>query len=367
MRPVFLVVCLILSGMACAARADDTVTLKYSRAELEAKWRSRIQSLLDQGKLPKIDMESSATQEQAENTLPGSLAALDDLGIALMATDGYQRPKDGSKGYRWSDYVLDLVNRHPDRFIPTGNGGTNPNWVGQKTGANSYVEQMEARVRAGQFATMGEIEFRHYLSSSECAEQRDRENEVPMNSDVGRRIFALSAETGTVFSAHLEPEERALDGLEEMLAAYPKAKVIVAHFGQVRHPERAPRYSPDYVRKLLSTYPNLYFDLSTGGPNRKYKCAGPDNNGELIGDTVLWQSSGGRQTESVSPVWRAILEDYSDRFVFAADYGNGRPHIIEFMRERVANFDRIVRDVSDTAKQNIAYKNAWTLLTGKPW
>ncbi len=56
-----------------------------------------------------------------------------------------------------------------------------------------------------------------------------------------------------------------------MLAAYPKAKVIVAHFTHIRHPEKQRRFTPDYVRHLLSTYPNLYYDLANGHSNRKCK------------------------------------------------------------------------------------------------
>jgi len=37
------------------------------------------------------------------------------------------------------------------------------------------------------------------------------------------------------------------------------------------------------------------------------------------------------------------------------------------LRERVANFERIVRDLPREVQHAFAYKNAWRLLTGKPW
>ena len=360
--------CLCACLAATAARADDIVSLKYSRTELEAAWRTRIQSLLAKGKLPKIDMETSLGRDQAAEYLSAAFTAMDDLGVAMFAADGYQRPKDGSKGYRWSSYILDLVNRYPDRFVPTANGGTNPNWTKQKGDGRSFTAQMETAIRSGAYFHMGELEFRHYMSSSQCRNWRlDRDVTVPMDSANGRRIFALSAETGVPFSAHLEPEDAALDALEKMLGEFPKAKVIVAHLGQVRHPEAETRFTPAYVRKLLTTYPNLYYDLSTGGPSRHYKCAGPHNSDEIYSDTVLWEGSGNSQSDTVTADWRAVLTDFSDRFVFASDYGGGRDALPGFLAERVANFNLIIRDLPDAAKRNIAYRNAWKLLTGRPW
>lgn len=351
-----------------AAGAAEPIELKYSRGELEARWRARVQSLLDQGKLPKIDMETSIKAEQIADSIPGAFAAMDELGVALLAADGYQHPKDGSRGYRWSYYIRELVNRYPDRFIPTANGGTNPSWLAEKDGKQHYIAQIENHVRAGVYAHMGELDFRHYMSSSQCRDgRRDRDNDIPMNSGNGHRIFQLSAQTGVPFAAHLEPEDAALDHLQEMLAAYPRAKLIVAHFGQLRHPEKQKRFTPDFVRGLLSRYRNLSYDLSTGHPNRRYRCSGASNQTTLIGDTALWQGGEGSQTDTLKGAWRSILSDFSERFVFATDYGGGRPPLGRFLRGKVANFDRIIRGLPEPAKHNIAYKNAWKLLTGKAW
>lgn len=368
MRSVFLLVLSCVFAVVAGAVAAEPIVLKYSHAELVEQWRTRIQAVLDRGQLPKIDMETSVRQDQAAGEVPDVFEAMDSLGIALFAADGYQAEKDGSKGYRWSDYILDLVNRYPDRFLPVANGGTNPSWLNEKSGDQHFIAKMEVNIRSGQYVSMGEFDFRHYMSSSQCKSQHlDRDSNILMSSPNGRRVFQLSAETGVPFSAHLEPEDVALDALEEMLAAYPKAKVIVAHFGQVRHPEKETRFTSDHVRKLLSTYPNLYYDLATGEPNRKYKCAGPGNDALLTGDTVLWAGDAGSQSDTLREGWRAILTDFSDRFVFATDFGGGRPGWSRFLQERLENFDRIIRDLPDGAKQDIAYRNAWKLLTGETW
>lgn len=359
---------LFLLAVPPAARAEPPVAPTLSRAELEARWETRIRTLLAQGKLPKIDMETSLQEDHVADYVPGVFDTMDDVAIALTAADGYQREKDGSSGYRWSTYILDLVNRYPDRFAPTANGGTNPSWLQQKSGDGQFIDRMEEEIRSGAYAHMGEFDFRHYMSGHQCKGGRtDRDNTIAMDSPNGRRVFALSAETGVPFSAHLEPEDAALDGLEAMLAAYPKAKVIVAHFTQIRHPEIQKRFTPAYVRGLLDRHPNLHFDLAIGHPNRAYKCAGPNNDGVLKGDAAIWEGGAGTQTDTVKAEWRAILTDYSGRFVFATDYGGGRPPLPGYLRDKVANFERIVRDLPDAAKHDIAYRTAWKLLTGGEW
>lgn len=343
------------------------VDLTYSRDELEAKWATRIQTLLNKGKLPLIDMQSSFKQHHIEEYIPDIFSTFDELGIALTAADGYQRPKDGTKGYRWSEYILELANTYPDYFIPTANGGTNKNWLREK---ESFIEQMEEEINSGKYYSMGELDFRHYMSNSQCRDERtERDNDIPLNGDNGQRIFELAEETGVPFIIHLEPEDPALDALEEVLKAYPKAKVIVAHFTQLRHPEIQKRFKPSYVRELLSKYKNLHYDLSIGQPNRKYNCAGENNNDILEGDSAIWEGELGKGTQNhkVHPSYLAILNDFSDRFMFATDFGGGRSSLPGFLAKKVENFNHIIRDLPKKAKHNIAYRNAWRLLTGKEW
>lgn len=150
--------------------------------------------------------------------------------------------------------------------------------------------------------------------------------------------------------------------LEKMLQAYPGAKVIVAHFGQIRHPEKQRRFGPALVRPLLSTYTNIYYDISVGGPGRIYKC----RNYEVL-DTVIWENSHGSQRDRLKPEYKAILTEFSDRFVVGFDYGDGRPPLPRFLKDRVKVRRLILRDLPEEARHNIAYRNAWKLLTGKAW
>ncbi|NQV82691.1 MAG: amidohydrolase family protein [Rhodospirillales bacterium] len=345
------------------APAAEPVTINYSRPQLEQKWHARIQSFLDRGVIPIIDLESSLKRGNGEDYLEDALPVMDELGVALIAFDGYQAPKNKNKpqeGYRWGYYIHEIVNAHPDRFILATNGGTNKNWT---KGKDSFVSQTEDHVQSGQYPIMGEFDFRHYMSSSQCKNLRtDRNTDIALDGDNGRRIFELSSETGVPFVIHHEPEDHALDALEKMLKAFPKVKVIVAHFGQIRHPDKETRFGPDLVHRLLKAYPNLYYDLSTGYPGRYYKCQGSETL-----DTVIWQRDGGGQKSTLDPAYKAILTEFPGRFVAGTDYGGGRSPLPEYLRKKVANLRLIMRDLPDGAKHDIGYRNAWKLLTGISW
>lgn len=345
-----------------AAWRNEPTTLKHERASLEQQWRNRIQGFLDKGVIPLIDLESTLPENDAERLLEPAMRSMDELGFALIGFDGYQRPLGKSKneqGHRWSDYILQIANAYPGYFIPTTNGGTSKNWREQK---DSFISQLEEQASTGQYALIGELEFRHYLSSSECKDNRtERETDIPLTSANGHRLFSLSEQTGLPFVIHLEPEDKPLVELENMLAQYPKAKVVVAHFGQLRFPEKQQRFSPEFVRKLFTTYPNVYYDLSNGEPGRRYPC------NKNVLDTVIWEDSLLGQSDKLKPAYRAILTEFSDRFVAGTDYGNGRKPLPEFLKDRAENLRRIMKPLPDEAQHNIGYRNAWRLLTGVPW
>ena len=340
----------------------EAPTLRYDRAALEQRWRARVQGFLDRGVIPLVDLESSLPERDANNYLVAAMRKMDELGVALIAFDGYQRPRAGKKDsevYRWGDYIIQIVNAFPDYFIPATNGGTSKNWLEQK---DSFISQTEQQVKAGQYPIMGEFDFRHYLSSHQCSKGRsDRDSDILLTSANGQRLFRLSEQTGVPFVIHLEPEDHALADLETMLAKHPKARVIVAHFGQLRFPDRERRFTPELVRHLLTTYPNLYYDLATGSPGRRYEC----NNNVL--DTVLWEDARIGQSDRLKPAYQAILTEFSQRFMAGTDYGGGRKPLPDFLSERVANLRRILSQLPEEAQHNIGYRNTWLLLTGRVW
>ncbi len=355
-------------GVAPALVTQEPVSLSFDRTVLEEKWSVRIRSFLDKGIIPLIDLESSLVRGfGGGGYLEDTVKGMDELGEALLALFTFQAPegrKKQKKGYRWNYYIHEVVNQYPDYFILSTNGGVNKNWFKQK---NSYIKQLEQHVRSGAYPIMSEIEFRHYLSDLQCRlGRKDRDINIPINSENGHRLFKLSEETGVAFVIHFELEDELIASLEEMLETYPKAKVVIALFGQIRHRERQRRFGPQLVRHLLSVYPNLYFDLSTGEPGRRYSCTN-----EL--DTVIWENGIlGSQKNTLKPKYKEILIEFSNRFVVGLDYGGGKIRKSQKpptrkLKRRVENIRLIMRDLPPESKHNISYRNAWFLLTGDAW
>ena len=333
--------------------------------------KNRIQWFLSQGVIPLIDVESTLTEQKMNQDFPGALTIMDSLGIAQIAFEGKQAPQQDPPltGYRWSNYINDLVVQNPDYLFLTANGGNNNNWAQQKNNDRSYIVQLEQGILTGAYRLMGELEFRHYMSSAQCLTGRtDRDVTVPIDSANGHRVFQLSRDTGVPFVIHYEPENTLISSLEVMLDTYPNSKVIWAHFGQLRKPSLMTSYGPALIEQLLIDHPNLYFDISTGAPNRLYHCSSGSYYSIGILDTVIWEDDGlGGQTDTIKPEYLTLFESYSDRFVSAADYGGDRPPFSQFYTDRTTNLRLIIRDLSSMAKHNISYKNAWYLLTGTPW
>jgi len=351
-----------LSGL----RAEEPVQLKYTQTEIEGKWRVRLQSILDKDAIPLIDLLSFLPREGSKPVIQWTKNVMDQEGVALISFAGYWAPKErGSKGHRWDYFIHRVVNADPDRFILTTNKGGNKSWWNQKSGKSwDYVEQLEQQVLGSNYPFIGQIEFRHYMSNAQCrARKTYRDIDIALNGPLGHRIFKLSSMTGVPFSIHLEPEDSALDALEEMLQTYHDAKVIVSHFGQVRHPERAKNFGPKLIEHFLMTYPNLYFDLSTGEPGRTYKCGDYS-----VVDTVLWaEDDRGEQTDSLKKEYKYLLMKFSDRFVVGFDFGPANRQSTAYLKSRIKNIRLILRDLPKEAKHNISYRNAWYLLTHERW
>jgi hypothetical protein len=364
-----ILVLLLSSAMAPSspARAEQPVQLNYSRAQIESKWRARIKSLLvEKRAVPLIDLLSFLPRQGADSVIRWTKDVMDEEGVALISFAGYWAPEEpGSKGHRWDYFIHRVVNADPDRFILTTNKGGNKSWWMQKGGRpRDYIDQLEQQARSGDYPFIGQIEFRHYPSNAQCKEGgTNRDINIPLNGPSGHRVFRLSSETGIPVSIHLEPEDASLDALEEMLRSYPKTNVIVSHFGQIRHPERERRFGPELTKRLLMTYPNLYFDLSTGEPGRIYTCGT-----HRVLDTVLWEEDKhGGQKNTLKPDYKSLFTQYSNRFVTGFDYGPANRQTPDYLKRRIQNIRLILRDLPDEAIHNIGYRNAWLLLTQKEW
>ena len=313
--------------------------------QLKAGYRKRLAAILGRKSLPYIDIESSCNPDELD--MDSLAASMDALGIGMMALSADVSGKAYRQGIRYDLLAARLVEKFPDRFIPAGNGGVPPVWRQDPQG---FLQEYERDVADGNCLLMGEFEFRHYPSPRQVQRGQDRDETVPIDGEIGHRIFRLSATSGLAFQIHYEIEDGLLPPLEKMLAEYPRAKVIWCHLAQVRYIERASRYSPAYVEGLIRKFPNLYFDTAFGGPKSVYPLSGQRH-------ARVWADGGG-----LRPDWLELLVAYPQRFLAALDLGGDRMHRV---REWDANLRDFLSRLPEASRHHVAYRSAWKLLFGE--
>lgn len=313
--------------------------------QLKAGYRRRLTEKLGRNVVPYIDIESSCNPGQLD--IDSVASAMDSLDIGLMALSADVGGGQFARGIRYDALASRLVGKYPDRFIPVGNGGVPPAWT-RDTGA--FLTSYEHDVNDGNCLLMGEFEFRHYPSPRQVQRGQNRDETVPIDGEIGHRVFRLSEASGLAFQIHYEIEDELLPPLERMLAQYPKAKVIWCHLAQVRYLERAPSYSPAYVEGLIGKFPNLYFDTAFGGSNSVYPLSGQRH-------ARVWADNG-----TIRKDWLDLLVAYPQRFLAALDLGGDRMHRIQ---EWDLNLRTFLRQLPRDTQHQIAYRSAWKLLFGK--
>jgi hypothetical protein len=326
-----------LPGLAESIAGITTLKDGYAR---------RLKKILAVGELPYIDIESSCNSRKLDIEFVAK--HMDRLNIGLMALSadiGNGQFKDGVIFDHLSERLLAS---YPDRFIPVGNGGQSPALT---EATDSFLAAQEAAVMDRQSLLLGEYEFRHYPSPRQVKRgELDRDVHLSIDGPIGHRVFSFSEKTGVPFQIHYEIEDELLAPLEQMLAQYPKARVIWCHLAQIRYIERASRYHSTYVESLLNRFPNLYFDTAFGDANSIYPLSNQRH-------ARVWANDG-----ALLPEWRDLVAAYPTRFLSALDLGGDR---IERIVEYDQNHRNFLKRLPAQVQHQVAYRNAWSLLFGE--
>jgi len=332
------------SGLGPRRRAEAQVTgaAPLSPVDRIARWRERVQAIQRQGVLPLIDTEATYGRDIPTDYM---LDQMDKHGVALVCfAPNFNDPKRGSR------FSLDLANEHPDRFVPTTCDGTTDYWFRQE---GPFLEVMQREARSGDYFLLGELEFRHYPSPAQYKARKFwRDITIPIDGPWGQAVFQLSSETGLAFQIHYEPEEALLPPLEKMLKTYPGAQVIWCHAGQVRYPTKQSAYGPGYLDRALSQHPNLFCDLALATPATPYPGSGFIHNTAQRGDG------------SLRPEWQTLLESHPDRFTIGSDIAPDRP---DDFPVKMVQSRKLLASLSQGTAAQIAFQNAWRLLTRQAW
>ena len=164
-----------------------------------------------------------------------------------------------------------------------------------------------------------------------------------------------------------------LDDWERFLAKSTKAKLLMAHAGITPEwlSDTGPKGGPAKLREWLTKYPNLFVELSWAAQGAYYQ-RGIVFAGAFNPKLMSPMTSDGR---TLSPEWRNLLEEFSDRFMaWGSDAtfnynvdGTRRAltqrELIEVVKLGVRNTREILGQLSPETARKIGYQNARNLLS----
>ena len=128
------------------------------------------------------------------------------------------------------------------------------------------------------------------------------------------------------------------DELERALEHNRDTTIIWAHMGDAQ---------PPLIAEMMRRNPNLYADISIGNP--LFERGFPIDQQSLIdGDGTLKEQ------------WRALFQEFPDRFLFGIDLGP--PNRLPVLDEVVQYYWSVLAQLTPSTAEKIAYKNIKRLL-----
>ena len=232
-------------------------------------------ALAQERNVPYIDVHSHLFKAMSADDEVAALRKAGIAGVILM----------------WPDPVplADAAKKNPGYVIP---------WIslsalqGTVVTDNTAAEFVRARDALG-FCGFGEMATRLPPPNAQVSD-------AAFVSDPRRvKIYDAADAKGTPVNMHVslvEPDTMA--AIEKIVGSHPHAQFVIAHGGG--------GITAEQIGKLLAAHPNMSFDLS--GPLSPPRPGGPARaTGALAADG------------SLKPDWRAVMERYPDRFMFAMD------------------------------------------------
>ena len=276
--------------------------------------------------MPIIDMHFHADQVWDVQAL---VKLFDELGVATAG--------NGARGP--DSLALKFAQQYPGRFIPYGGKGPIEGYISREgerayslesPAVVEYLEQLEAALRDKQFQGIGELVVNSTHSRS------DKPSKYPADSPLMQRLWALSAKYGVPMSAHMDATPESIEQMEQLLASDRLSTWVWAHTGWL------PVADPSMVRRLFQAHPNLFCELSGRESIRQKYRGDPIDEGGVL-----------------KPTWKALLEEYPDRFVIGTDVD---PATLQTYAEEIGWWRGILTQLSPTTAAKLAHENAERLL-----
>lgn len=266
---------------------------------------------------------------------------LDELGV-VRAGNGSNSNANG----------LRMSAAYPDRFVPFW-GQSEFHRAIVAEGAQAWnltspvvldhLDQLETGLRGGQIKGIGMLYVNTLVGGNTNPNVR-----YPADSPLMQRLWALSAAYQAPLSIAMNASSASVAEMERLLASDRRGVWIWSGTGTFA--------APPLVRRLLQTHPNLICELSGRLPLRRDYSGLPS---DLI--PILDQVNIVDADEHLRPEWKALLDEFPDRFVLGTDVPIGAyyPIAIDVWRH-------VLEDLSPDTAAKLAHGNAERILGRTP-
>lgn len=315
------------AGIADAAKPPNALksNAKQNREARVERYERTLRSHLASDPWPLIDLEISLDRWKSAS---GLIEGMDRAGVALGAVTSASEAA-----------IEKAVERYPGRLIPLTTSATQNDWT---KGSGAYLSGMKRQLESGAFG-VGKITWR--------PDSSDKAQMTQAGEALGAMI-RLATKMRSFLLLDMPPDDGGLELIERLLRAAPEARIIWTKAGRTLNLNPLPGYGHGLLRALSLRHPRLFFTL-TQDPPAPADSPPPRTN-------HLYDPGG-----TFSREWRALLEARVGHFTAGNDSSPANPAIYAgralFFRENVLG------KISPSARELIAYRNAWRLLTNRRW
>lgn len=190
--------------------------------------------------------------------------------------------------------IIEWNKEHPTKIIPImrTKGGD------YEKSSSKYFERMDEQNKYDAFKGIAEVLLFHNQKGDKAPLVK-----VKMSDKRFKKVLEIDLQRDWPVVLHIEfaslkGEERTIfmSDMEELLKKYPKHPFMLIHMGQLEH---------DETRRLINTYPNIYFLTSHSDNITVDKSEQP------------WINM--FEKNDFKKEWRQLLESSPERFIFALD------------------------------------------------
>ncbi len=230
--------------------------------------------------------------------------------------------------------IPEAAERFPDRFTVLYSGDALPLlYAAAKNG--KYTQEQEEKfstlldeaLASGRYRGIGEIGLRHLPPPGMPASY---DITVPADHPWMFIMSDTAARYGVPLDIHLQAGDCDISAVERLLDHNTKTVILWDHAG-----DHTQNMNPDALRLLLDRHANLYSSIKIRTGER--------------------QSQGGilnKDTGNISGKWKALITDYSDRFVIGTDVKLGiRPDEIRFVTDHTSLLSQLPPETAQKVAQ----------------